>query len=78
MWRSKLAGVTGEALTEIRDKIEEGKVPVRDLIEIAKLGADRSGHGPVLTQNSNVNVNLSERLRSARQRVIDITPEEAA
>ena len=73
----QLAGLTAEALTELRDKIEEGKVPVRDLIEIAKLGADRSGHGPTSTQHTRVSVDLKERLtraaRRAESRVIDVT-----
>ena len=69
----QLSGLTNEALTALRERLESSpeKIATKDLLEIAKLGADRSGHGPSTTTNTNVNLNLSERLRQARQRVIE-------
>lgn len=58
------------------------RIPTSQIIEIIKMGADRTGFGPKTTQTVNVNVNLAERLEAARKRVaerrmIDVTPEAA-
>lgn len=65
----QLQGLTNEALTELRERLENSpdKISTRDMIAIAQLAADRSGHGPQSTQ-TNVNVNLSERMKNARER----------
>lgn len=76
-----LAGVTTDALLELRERLEEGpeKFKVAELLEISKMGADRTGNGPSSKQEVNVNVNLANRLEEARKRVaqrtIDVTPE---
>jgi len=64
-----LAGLTSEAIAEIRNRLELAPEAIanRDLLELVKLSADRSGHGPQATQ-VNVDLNLSERMKHARQR----------
>lgn len=77
-----MAGMAKDGTMLIRERMEEfGKeIPLDKLIDIVKLGADRTGLGPqsISNQNVNVNVNLADRLAAARKRraVIDITPEE--
>lgn len=80
-----LAGVSLDAVVTLRERIEDDpdQLSTKDLLAIAQLGADRTGHGPVSSQNVNVNMNLASRLEAARKRVadrklIDITPQEAA
>jgi hypothetical protein len=80
---STLAGLSLDAAQELRDRLEEEpeKISVGQLLEITKLGADRTGFGPKSTQDVNVNVGLADRMQAARERaearrrVIDITPE---
>lgn len=80
-----LAGLSKDAVMELQRRIEEepDEVTTNMLVEITKLGADRTGFGPKSTQDVNVNVGLSARLQEARERVnarkmLDITPVEAA
>lgn len=85
-----LAGLSLDAAIKLREKLEasdeEGadQISIAQLIELTKLGADRTGHGPSSTATVNVNVGLASRLEEARKRVadrrkvIDITPQEAA
>lgn len=81
----QLAGLSMDAVSELRRRLEEepDDITVNALVEITKLGADRTGLGPKSTQDVNVNVGLSARLQEARERVaarrmIDVTPLEAA
>jgi hypothetical protein len=67
------AGVlTLTAVNQLQDALEdeESPLPVSTVLEIAKFGADRTGHAPV-SKNIQVNVNtqLGDRLRAARQRL---------
>ena len=66
----QLQGLTGEAIVEIRERLEKEpeKMSTKELVEIAKLAADRSGHGPQQTQVT-IDVSLSERMKRARERV---------
>lgn len=79
-----LAGVTTDALLELQERLEDApdKFKVAELLEITKMGADRTGNGPTSKQEVNVNVNLAQRLEQARKRVadrmIDVTPERKA
>lgn len=81
-----LAGMSLDAAMILREKLEEDpdSLSTGQLLEITKMGADRTGLGPSSSQNVNVNVNLASRLEQARKRVadrqkmIDITPQEAA
>lgn len=80
---STLAGLSLDAAQELRERLEEEpeKISVGQLLEITKLGADRTGFGPKSTQDVNVNVGLADRMQAARERAearrraIDITSE---
>lgn len=70
----KLAGVASAALDELQERLEEEpeKVSVGQLIEVSKLGADRTGFGPQSTQaNLNIHVGLGDRLEAARRRIAE-------
>lgn len=69
-----LAGLSLDAAMELRGRLEddmgadEKKISVGQLVELTKLGADRTGFGPQSSQ-LNVNVDLAGRLQAARERV---------
>lgn len=68
----KLAGVASIALDELQERLEDTpeKVSMGHLMEVVKLGADRTGFGPQSsTTNLNVNVDMAARLNAARERV---------
>lgn len=70
----KLAGIASTALDELQDRLEDTpeKVSVGQLMELAKMGADRTGYGPQSQQtNLNVNVDMAARLQAARRRVAE-------
>ena len=77
-----LAALSQDAAEVLRERLEEDPddISPNQLIELVKLGADRTGFGPKSTQDVNVNVGLAARMQEARERVaarkmIDITPE---
>jgi hypothetical protein len=75
---ASLAGVSRDALEELRTRLEEAPEAISNgtLVEIAKMGADRTGHGPATSSTQvNVNLNLAARLESARKRVAELTPQ---
>jgi hypothetical protein len=69
-----LAGLSIDAAMELRERLEEDmgaedkKLTVGQLVELTKLGADRTGFGPQSSQ-LNVNVDMADRLQAARERV---------
>lgn len=69
-----LAGLSIDAAMELRERLEtdieadEKKISVTQLMELVKVGADRTGFGPQSSQ-VNVNVDLAGRLQAARERV---------
>lgn len=69
-----LAGLSLDAAMELRERLEadidadEKKISVGQLMELVKVGADRTGHGPQSSQ-LNVNVDMAVRLEAARKRV---------
>ena len=69
-----LAGLSLDAAVELRERLEldieadEKKISVGQLMELTKLGADRTGFGPQSSQ-VNVNIYLAGRLEAARKRV---------
>lgn len=68
----QLGGLAGDAAEELADRLEQEpeKFSVGQLMEVVKMGADRTGHGPQSsTTNVNVNVDLASRLQEARKRV---------
>lgn len=80
----QLAGLSADAMTLLADKleadldlpVEDRKVSIGQLMEVTKLGADRTGFGPQSSStNVNVNVDLAGRLEAARKRVASRTIE---
>jgi hypothetical protein len=71
----KLAHVAGTALEVLQDRLEDeeaaAEMTVGQLIEITKLGADRTGNGPTTKSEVAVNVSIADRLESARKRVLE-------
>lgn len=69
-----LAGLSLDAATELHERLtedmnaDEKKISVGQLVELTKLGADRTGFGPQSSQ-VNVNVDLATRLEAARKRI---------
>lgn len=75
----RMALLSQTAIEEIQDRIENADepLPIQSLLEIAKFGTDRIGHGPVTKQmNTNVNLDLSGRLAAARKRAPALAPPE--
>ena len=66
----KLHGVATTALNILEERLEDepDSVSIPQLLEITKMGADRSGHGPQTT-SLNINVDMAARLEAARKRV---------
>lgn len=70
----KLAGVASDAVDELSERLEEAPetLTTGQLMEVVKLGADRTGHGPSSsTTNVNVNVDMASKLEAARRRVAE-------
>jgi hypothetical protein len=74
---NRLSGLATDAAEELAARLEDDmqteevkdkKISVGQLMEIAKMGADRTGFGPQTTA-LNVNVDLAGRLEAARKRV---------
>jgi hypothetical protein len=67
---NRLSGLAMDAAEELSNRLEEEpeKVSIGQLMELTKMGADRTGHGPSST-SMNVNLDLAGRLESARKRV---------
>jgi hypothetical protein len=71
----RLAGIASDAVDEIQERLEadsvaeEKSISLGQLLEIAKMGADRSGHGPQSSSTVNVNVGIAAKLEQARRRV---------
>ena len=65
-----MAGLSTDAILTLRERLEENPddFSVKELIGVAELTLDRTGHGKTSTVNQNVNVNLAARLENARQR----------
>lgn len=78
----RLAGMTVDAIEVLRSRLEDepGEISTGQLVEITKLGADRTGNGPASSSmNIHVHAGLAEKLEAARKRVQkmrDITPKE--
>jgi len=69
---NRLSGLAMDAAEELSLRLEEEpeKVSIPQLMEVVKLGADRTGHGPQTSSlNINANVDLAGRLEAARKRV---------
>lgn len=69
----RLALVGEAAQAEILERLENepASFSPKELTQLMTVAADRTGHGPKSNQSVNVTVTMSERLRSARAKVID-------
>jgi len=68
----QLSGLASDAAEELATRLTEEpeKFSIGQLMEVTKMGADRTGHGPQSSStNVNVNVDLAGRLEAARKRV---------
>lgn len=74
---NRLSGLATDAAEELAARLEEDmqiedisekKVSIGQLVELTKMGADRTGFGPQTTA-LNVNVDLAGKLEAARKRV---------
>lgn len=73
--QARMASVSVSALEELRERLEEAPEGIDStlLLDIVKVLADRTGHGPqTKSMNVNVNVDLAKRLEEAQRRVIDM------
>lgn len=69
--QQKFTSLAKDATTEIQERLEldPASFNVDALLDVVKLAADRSGNGPQSkTTNVNVNVNLGDRMKAARER----------
>lgn len=68
---ARLAGVAHDAVLELADRLEQKpeEITVGQLIELSKLGLDRTGLGPTSTQKVEVR-DLSSRIEAGRQRAL--------
>lgn len=67
----RLANLSSDAVQLVADRMEDdpNSLTTNQLLEIAKMGADRTGFGPQSSQtNLNVNVGVADRLAAARMR----------
>lgn len=67
--QQRMTSLALDATAELQDRLElsPAEVSTDQLLDTIKLTADRTGHGPKQT-NVNVNVNLGERMKAARER----------
>lgn len=75
---TRLSGIAADALDVLQERLEDTpeNLSVGQLIELSKMGADRTGFGPQTSQtNLNVNIDLASRLEAARKRVKERTIE---
>lgn len=66
----RLVELTGDASDVLLDRLENEpeKISVPQLMELVKLGADRTGLGPQSTTTQvNINANIAERMKQARE-----------
>lgn len=83
---ARLAGLSKDAIAILHQRLEDEPegLTASQLMELIKLGADRTGYGPSQKQETTVRFDLSERLDAARKRalaaqqMIDVTPDEDA
>lgn len=69
--RQRLTALGVDALDALQERLddEDVQVPTGQLLKIAELALDRTGHGKKAETEVNVFVGLADRLRAARERV---------
>jgi hypothetical protein len=76
--QAQLAGLSVDVIQELQRRIEDEPedFSVGQLVEVGKLALDRSGNGPAsATTNTQININLADRLEAARKRLSERTIE---
>lgn len=71
--QQRLALLNVDAIEELRTRLEDEpeKIDVETLLDMVKVLSDRTGNGPASkSTNVNVNLDLSERIRRGRERVL--------
>lgn len=74
----KLTGMTHDAIDIIQERMEDEderkKIPLSTVMEVVKLGANRTGFGEASTVNQNVSVHtdMAERMAAARRKAKQI------
>jgi hypothetical protein len=74
--QDRMASLSLDALEELRDRLNDSPQDFSPdaLLDMIKVLADRTGHAPQKNTTLNVNVNLADRLASARRRVEQARP----
>ena len=75
-WSQRAASLSLMAVDEMTDRLEEAPedFTVGQLLEVTKVLADRTGHAPVQkVQQTNINVELGNRMLAARQRLANLS-----
>lgn len=76
-FEDRAAVLRNSAMNRLQDLVEDDEEPLgaSTLLEIAKFGADRTGHAPVQkVQQTNVNIGLGARMQAARARLAPPPP----
>jgi hypothetical protein len=70
----QLAGIAKDALGELSDRLEEhpDDFSVGQLMELGKMGADRTGFGPTSKTQVDVRHGLADKLDAARKRTLEL------
>lgn len=68
-----MAGLSRDTIDILTERVEENPddLSVGQLIEISKLGLDRTGHGPQTSQTLDIKVGLADKLAAARGRITE-------
>lgn len=76
---NRLSGLAADAAEELSARLEDDmqveevkdkKISIGQLVELTKMGADRTGHGPQSSSlNINAHIDLASKLEAARKRV---------
>lgn len=68
--QEKMASLATDTIVELHERLELApeSFAIGELHDQLKLVADRTGNGPKTTTNVNLNVNLGDRMRAARER----------
>ena len=89
MTLDQLGGLSADVVIELRERLEDNpeEFTNEELRRLLETTADRSGNGPTRKEEHTVNVNLSDRINNARERlkrerlaaipdaeVVDVTP----
>ena len=76
----RLVGVAADALDVLQTRLEEEpeKFTINQLMEVGKMGADRTGNGPSSSSVSvSINLGLADRMKAAREQALRAsTPKE--